>query len=300
MRNKLSPLILLVALSALCLGAISVELQQQEVEIKTIPVAGTVSYLEGQGGNIGLCSGPDGLVMVDSQFARLGEKIRAAMAAVHPDSKGQPKFLVNTHWHGDHVGGNELFGATTTILAHTNVRQRLTTPMPWRGGMSQPKPKAAWPVVTFEDSINLHANGETIKVIHLPKGHTDGDSIVMFMESKVVHMGDLYFRNRFPFVDLESGGDVFGYMENVEYVHGLIDDSWKVIPGHGALSNREELGQFHRMLEQTIDIARRGLAAGKSKEEMVQEGLPAQWDSWGKGFINTRTWIETLHTGLKP
>lgn len=278
-------------LSAVCLG-------QQDfsgVEIKTTAVAGKVYMLEGRGGNIGVSVGSDGVLIVDDQFAPLADKIKAALAKLGSD---KPKFILNTHWHGDHTGGNPAFGRDGTIIAHANVRNRLAIKQVLFGKDVEPLPKEGLPVVTFDDSLAVHFNDEEIRVIHLPGGHTDGDCVVWFTKSNVVHMGDHMFAGMFPFVDLEHGGDVEGMARNVAKVIGEVPPDVKIIPGHGPLSTLDDLKTFHRMLVETADIVKRRIAAGKTLEQIKSEGLPDPWKAWGNGFIKTDAWLETVYKSV--
>ncbi|MBI3951244.1 MAG: MBL fold metallo-hydrolase [Acidobacteria bacterium] len=266
-----------------------------KVEIKATRVAGNIYMLEGQGGNIGVSAGPDGILIVDDQFAPLAEKIRAALKELNT---GQLKFILNTHWHGDHTGSNRIFGPEAPIIAHTNVRKRLMTEQKIFGRTVPPEPKEAWPVITFDSSLSVHFNGEEIKVIHFPHGHTDGDSVIFFTGSNVVHMGDDMFAGRFPFVDLNSGGDVEGMANNVDAVIRQLPADVKVIPGHGPLSTLDDLKAYHQMLVQTAAWVRQRVSAGKTLDEMKAEGLPNHWQSWGTGFIKTDQWIEIVYRSL--
>ena len=253
------------------------------VEFKTVHVAGNIHMLDsGIAGNIGLLVGDDGILMIDDQFAPLAGKIRAATAKI---SDGKLKFLVNTHWHGDHTGGNGIFGKETTIMAHTNVRKRL----------SAEQSGAALPVVTFGDSVSLHMNGEDVEIVHFPKGHTDGDSILFFKQSNVVHMGDHFFAGRFPYIDLGSGGNVQGYMDNVKKVIDRSPSGVKIIPGHGPLSTLDDLKEFHVMMVKTTAAVRGHMKDGKSLEEIQKAGLASEWKDWGGGFINQDRWIEIVY-----
>ena len=261
------------------------------VEIKTTPVAGKVYMLEGRGGNIGVSVGSDGILIVDDQFAPLAEKIKAALAKLGSD---KPKFILNTHWHGDHTGGNPQFGRDGTIIAQTNVRNRLIAKQELFGKPVEPLPKEGLPVVTFDESLSVHFNDEEIRVIHFPHGHTDGDSVIFFTKSNVVHMGDHMFAGMFPFVDLDHGGDVEGMAKNVAKVIGEVPPDVKIIPGHGPISTLDDLKTFHRMLVETTDIVKRRIAAGKTLEQIKAEGLPDPWKSCGNGFIKTDSWLETI------
>ena len=269
--------------------------QFEQVEIETVPVSGNIYMLAGAGGNIGVSVGDDGILIVDDQFAPLADKIRAALAELGP---GKLKFVLNTHWHGDHTGGNEVFGETAHIIAHTNVRERLSTPQNIRGRAIDPKPEIALPVITFDESLSLHFNGEEIHAVHFPSGHTDGDTIVFFHGSNVVHMGDDFWPGRFPFVDLQAGGDVAGLTQNLAAVIAKLPVDVKIIPGHGSLSGLDDLESFHGMLVETTAVIRDGIAAGKTLDQIKDEGLPEKWLSWGTGFIKTDAWIETVHTTL--
>lgn len=287
MRPRWFPLLFVFSLAVLAYAQ-----DFSGVEIHTIPVRGSTYMLEGVGGNIGLSIGKDGVLMIDSQFAPLSEKIEAA---IRNAGGGKVAFLVNTHWHGDHTGGNEFFGRTATIIAHTNVRKRLITDQNLPNRKVPAKPPEAWPLLTFEEGVTLHFNGEAIEVIHFPNGHTDGDSVVFFKGSNVVHLGDLFFSGRFPFIDLDSGGNVAGYIQNVATLLERIPEDALLIPGHGPLSTRKELATFHEMLVETSRIVRERIESGASLEEIRKAGLPERWKGWGEGFVSTDRWIEILY-----
>jgi glyoxylase-like metal-dependent hydrolase (beta-lactamase superfamily II) len=267
-----------------------------EVQIKTQHVAGNIYMLEGRGGNIGVSAGADGLLMVDDQYAPLAPKIQVALEKL---DKGELEFLLNTHYHGDHVGGNATFGVEAPIIAHDNVRVRLVSGYRPFGRPPEPQPKEALPVITFDESVTIHFNDEKIEVIHFPEGHTDGDSIIFFTGSNVVHMGDHLFVDSFPFVDLGAGGNVLGLVDNVAEVLERIPADARVIPGHGPLADVESLRRYHDTLTETIEIVRRRRAEGKSLEEIQEAGLPARFDSWGGGFIKTPDWLEFVYRSLE-
>lgn len=263
------------------------------VEIKTHKVAGNVYMLEGAGGNIGVIAGPDGLLIVDDQFAPLADKIRAALKQINP---GPLKFVLNTHWHGDHTGSNAAFSKEAALVAHSNVRKRLAAGMERLLGQPvPPAPKEALPVITFDTAVYFHFNGEEVRVIHFPSGHTDGDSIIFFTGSNVIHMGDDFFAGRFPFVDIDSGGSVEGLIRNIGEVIAQAPAGVRIIPGHGPISGVDELRAYHNMLRETTDLVRKRMKAGRTLEQLKAEGLPPQWKEWGSGFINTDRWIETIH-----
>ena len=268
-----------------------------KVEIKATKVSGSVYMLEGSGGNIGVSVGVDGILIVDDEFAPLAEKIKAALKTL---GEGKLKFILNTHWHVDHTGGNAPLGKEATIIAHDNVRKRLSTEqrLEFFKQTVPASPSEAWPVITFDQSLSVHFNGEEIKVIHFPHGHTDGDSVIFFTTSNVVHMGDDFFAGRFPFVDLDSGGSVQGMAKNVGEIIPKLPAGVKLIPGHGPISTIDDLKAYHRMLLETTEIVRKKIAAKKSLEQVKKEGLPAAWKSWGEGFVKTDQWLELVYRSL--
>ena len=285
-------------LLSVCLGAFPARAQQDfsNVQMKATHVAGNIHMLEGAGGNIGVSVGPDGILIVDDQYAPLADKIRAALKQL---GEGKLKFVLNTHHHGDHTGSNKEFGREAHIIAHTNVRKRLSTEQKGAGGNVTPQsPKEALPVVTFDDALSVHFNGEEIRAIHFPAGHTDGDSIIFFTSANVIHMGDQFVNGRFPFVDVNSGGSVEGFTKNVGDVIKRAPAGVKIIPGHGALATIDDLKAFHRMLTETTSIIRKQIDAGKTLEQVKTAGLPAEWNSWGTGFIKTDRWIETVYNSF--
>jgi glyoxylase-like metal-dependent hydrolase (beta-lactamase superfamily II) len=298
MRNT-SRLGLAAALGLVALMPLGAAAQQQDfskVEIKVEHAAGKVYVLYGSGGNIGVSVGEDGILIVDDQYAPLADKIRAALKGL---GEGKLKFVLNTHWHGDHTGGNETFGAEAPILAHTNVRKRMAIEQHVMGETVPASPARALPVVTYDQSVSIHWNGEELQAVHYPHGHTDGDSIIFFIGSNVVHMGDDFFNGFFPFVDLASGGSVQGMTANVAEVLKKLPPGAKVIPGHGKLSDAEGLKAFHHMLVATTDIVRKEIKAGKSLDDIKKAGLPDEWKSWGAGFIKTELWVETIYKSLQ-
>jgi glyoxylase-like metal-dependent hydrolase (beta-lactamase superfamily II) len=284
---------------ALCLGmsvwVVATHQDVSQAEVKATKLSGNVYMLTGAGGNIGASVGPDGIMIVDDQFAPLAEKIRAVLKTL---GTGPLKFVVNTHWHGDHTGGNAKFGTEATIVAHHNVRRRLSSEQKIFGQPVPASPKEALPVVTYGQSVSLHFNNEEIRIVHFPHGHTDGDSVIYFTGANVVHMGDHFFAGRFPFVDLENGGNVVGLTKNVAEIMKDLPVGVKLIPGHGPLATVEDLKLYHRMLVETTDIVRRQKQAGKTLEQIKAQGLPAEWNNWGTGFIKTPQWIELIYRSL--
>ena len=288
---------LLLTLLFVFTAGVQAQTDFSKVQMKATKVAGNVYMLEGAGGNIGVSVGEDGLLIVDDQFAPLADKIRAALKGI-ADKK--LKFILNTHWHGDHTGGNIAFGPEATIIAHDNVRKRLATEQKSTvfNTTTPASPKEALPVITFDQSLSVHFNGEDIRAIHFPHGHTDGDSVIFFSASNVVHLGDDFFAGRFPFVDLESGGSVEGLIKNIGELVNKIPADAKLIPGHGAISTLDDLKSYHRMLQQTTEIVRGKIAAGKTLDQIKSEGLPDEWKPWGTGFIKTDRWVETIYKSL--
>ena len=268
-----------------------------KIEIKSTKVAGNVYMLEGAGGNIGVSVGPDGILIVDDQFAPLADKIKAALKTL---GDGKLKFVLNTHYHGDHTGSNPAFGPDALIIAQENVRKRLSTEQVSKffKRTTPPLPPEGLPVVTFDHAVSIFFNGEEIKVIHFPHSHTDGDSIIYFTNSNVIHMGDNFFNPRFPVVDLEAGGNVVGMTKTVEEVLSKLPAGVKIIPGHGPLSDAEGLKAFHRMLVETTEIVRKQKKANKTLEQVKAQGLPEKWKSWGSGFITTAVWLELVYNSL--
>jgi glyoxylase-like metal-dependent hydrolase (beta-lactamase superfamily II) len=286
-------LLCVLALFLISVGAAAQDLSK--VEIKASKVSGNVYMLEGAGGNIGVSAGEDGILIVDDQFAPLAEKIRAALQTLSP---GKLKFILNTHYHGDHTGGNVKFGPEASIIAQDNVRKRLETDQTVMGETVKASPKEALPVITFEKSVSVHFNGEEIRAIHFPHGHTDGDSVIFFTKSNVVHMGDDFFAGRFPFVDLGAGGDVESLTKNVGEIISKLPADVKLIPGHGPLSSLEDLKLYHRMLFETTAIIKKRIAAGEQLDQIKRDGLPPEWKSFGTGFIKTDQWIETVYKSV--
>ncbi len=259
--------------------------------ITTHKVSGNIYMLEGRGGNIGVSAGEDGVLVIDTQYANMAGPIRDAIKKL---SKSDIEFIVNTHFHGDHTGGNQALGQETPIIAHEKARTRLLG----TGDASDQAFRNSLPWVTFDDDLSLHFNGEEIKIVHFPTGHTDTDCILFFTGSNVVHMGDHFFKGRFPFIDLAGGGDVASYMNNVQTVIDQLPRDVKIIPGHGALSTLDDLKAFKAMLDETVGIIRDGIGVGKDVAKLQAEGLPDKYAEAGTGFINTNRWISIVYESL--
>lgn len=270
-----------------------------KVEITSNDLGSGVHALFGAGGNLGVSVGEDGVFLIDDQFAPLTPKIKAAIAKL---SDKPVKFLINTHWHFDHTGGNENLGKDGTIIvAHDNVRKLMSEDQAISFFNAQiPKaPKAALPIITFNDSSTFHLNGETMVVKHLPPGHTDGDSVVYFKNADVLHTGDLYFNGIYPFIDIEHGGTIDGMIANAGTILTMAGSKTQIIPGHGPLSNREEVAAFREMLQSIRNKVEAGIEAGKTLEEVVAAKPSAQFDSvWGNGFLKPDAFVTLVYNDL--
>jgi cyclase len=301
-RSWLGALLFLVVLPG---GRARTQQEQDwsKVQIKVTKVSGNIYMLEGAGGNIAASVGEDGIVIVDDQFAPLADKIQAALKGLNITDK-PVRFVINTHYHDDHTGGNLPLGqAGSTIIAQDNVRKRLENG--GQGGTggsvhfeSKPAAKPALPIVTFEHDVTVHLNGEDIRALHFPAGHTDGDAIIFFPKNNVVHMGDDFVRYGFPFIDVVSGGSVQGMIDAMEKTAAQLPADVKVIPGHGALSNLDYVREFVKMLKETSAAVEKELKQHKTLEQMKQEKLLAPWQKWSGDFINTDAFIETLYNSL--
>src|SRR5436853_3690187 len=299
-------MILLLAGAALVCGQTAAAQQQPDfskVQIKATKVSGNIYMLEGQGGNIAASVGEDGIVIVDDQFAPLADKIQAALKELKITDK-PVRFVINTHYHGDHTGGNEQFSNTgSTVIAQDNVRKRLASGGTGGNGgsvkfESKPAPKAALPIITFEHDVTVHLNGEDIRALHFPAGHTDGDSIIFFPKNNVVHMGDDFVRYGFPFIDVASGGSVQGMIDAMEKATAQLPADVKVIPGHGALSNLDDVRAFTKMLKETSAVVQKAIDGHKTLDQMKQEKILAPWEKFSGQFVNADAFIETLCNSL--
>ena len=274
-----------------------------KVEIKATKVSGNIYMLEGEGGNIAASVGDDGIVIVDDQFAPLADKIQAALKNLKITDK-PVRFVINTHYHGDHTGGNAPFANSgSTLIAQDNVRKRLESGgVAGNGGSlkmeNKPAPKAALPVITFDHDVTVHLNGEDIRALHFPAGHTDGDAVIFFPKNNVVHMGDDFVRYGFPFIDVTSGGSVQGMIAAMEKVSAELPADVKVIPGHGQVSNLDDVRAYVKMLKETSAAVEKAIDAHKTLDQMKQEKILEPWAKWSGQFIDSDQFIETLYNSL--
>jgi cyclase len=284
--------------SAAALLAVPTTAQQDfsKVEIKAETLAPGVTVLFGAGGNIGVSHGPDGTVLIDDQFAPLTPQIQAAVAKL---GAAPVKFLINTHWHGDHTGGNENFGkAGALIMAHDNVRIRMASPQT-RGERTTPaSPPVALPVVTYHDGLSLHLNGDEIRTRHMHDGHTDGDSIIIWKKANVIHMGDLFFNKvTLPFIDVDSGGSARGLLAAAQKTLTMTNAQTKIIPGHGPVASEADLIAYRDMLQTVIGAVDGAIKAGKTLADIKAMKPAAKWEVTG-GFISGDRFVEAIYTSL--
>lgn len=286
-------------LLALSIATSAAAQDTSDVQIETIDLGSGLAMLIGRGGNIGVSMGPDGALLVDDQYAPITPKIEAAVKGLGPHPI---RFVLNTHWHGDHVGGNEnLAKAGAVLVAHHDVRKRMSEEQsnPLFNRTTPPSPAAALPIVTYEEGIRLHLNGQEIDVRHVDPAHTDGDSIVVFRPANVIHMGDVYFNGLYPFIDRASGGSVDGVIAAAEKGIALANAETRIIPGHGRLSNRAELEAYRDMLVTVRDAVQAGIDAGKTADEVVADQPTASFDgAWGGGFLKPTDFTRIVYSSL--
>jgi glyoxylase-like metal-dependent hydrolase (beta-lactamase superfamily II) len=288
----------LLALGA-AVGTLAQEPDFDKVEVSTTKVAEGVFMLVGAGGNIGVSAGGDGVFLIDDQYAPLTPKIRAAVAAI---SDKPIRFVVNTHWHGDHTGGNKDLGeAGVLIVAHENVRVRMSTEQFLEVFKRKfpASPEKALPVVTYDSTVTFHLNGDEIQASHVPPAHTDGDSVIHFKKANVIHAGDLFFNGLYPFIDIDSGGSFTGVIAAADRMLGMADEKTRIIPGHGPLGDRLALKEYREMLVSVRGKIEPLVRAGKTLAEVQASKPTAAWDAkWAKGFLKPEMFTEIVYTSL--
>ncbi|AKS41558.1 MBL fold metallo-hydrolase [Wenzhouxiangella marina] len=289
----------LLAMTLLLASPLTFAQGMDEVEIGVVELRESVFMLTGRGGNIGLVVTEDGAFLVDDQYAPLTDRIVAAVESV----TDQPiRFVLNTHWHGDHTGGNEnLAERGTLVVAHDNVRERMSSEqvMEFFDRTVPASPDAALPVVTFNDAITFHLGEHTIEAFHVAHAHTDGDSIVRLPEVNVIHAGDVIFYGLYPFIDGESGGSLPGLIAAVDRIAEAVDEDTIIIPGHGPLMGQRQLGQYRDMLATVHERLRARVDAGEDLETILAADITAEYDNfWGAGFLPPERWVELLYTNM--
>lgn len=294
------PVAVIAVAAALGAAAAVAQNDMSKVEITPSSVGPQVWMLKGAGGNIGVFAGPDGVVLIDDQFAPLSDKIQAAVAKI---SDRPIRFVINTHWHGDHAGGNENFAAAgASIVAQDNVRTRMSSHYsnPVFGWSSEPSPPAALPVLTFPDSATFHLNGEDVVCFHVPNAHTDGDVVVWFPKEDIVHTGDVVFTHQFPIIDVGSGGTLAGMIAAHERILRLIGPATKVISGHSPVATRAEAQAAHDMLVQVRDRVAKDLKKKETLEQITAaKPLADLEESWGKGYVKSDVMVKTAVLDLQ-
>lgn len=302
MSSKISTRIVVIFLSSCLLGSLSYAQRNFDtVQVRSAKLSDGIFMLTGSGGNIGLSSGEDGIFIIDDQFAPLTDKIKTAIATA-TGSTAPVRFVLNTHWHWDHTGGNENMGkAGAVIVAHKNVRKRMSVENfnAFFKNTTPASPAVALPVVTFTTDVTFHLNGDEIHVFHVDTAHTDGDAIVHFLKSNIVHMGDCFFNGFYPFIDVSSGGSVTGMIEAVDRVLAMINDQTKLIPGHGPLAGKAELKVFRDMLAGIAENVAKLIVEGKTLDE-VKAAKPSKAfdETWGKGFMSPDNFVGIVYTSL--
>ncbi|APV48702.1 MBL fold metallo-hydrolase [Betaproteobacteria bacterium GR16-43] len=288
-----------IAIAALAALPVAAQQDFSKVEVKTQKLSDTVYMLEGAGGNLGVSVGEDAVFVVDDQYAPMAPKIQAAIAAL---TAKPVKFILNTHWHGDHTGGNETFGkAGAIVVAHENVRRRMSTEqfIELFKAKVPASPKAALPIVTFASDVTFQLSGEEIRAIHVPRAHTDGDAIVHFVKADVIHMGDTFFHPMYPFIDSSSGGTADGMIAAADKVLAMAGDKTKIIPGHGPLATKADLKAYRDMLAELSGRVAKLAKAGKTMDEIKAANVGAGFDEkWGNGFIKADKFVEMLAAPL--
>ena len=281
---------------ALLFPSAAMRAQQGQAPFTLTPVAGQIYLLQGDGGNIGILADPAGVLMIDSMYKRSAEQIRAAIKSLPGGDK--VRFLVNTHWHSDHTEGNLAFGAGALSFAHENVRALLAKPQNLLGQQSEAYPASALPTVTYSDRLTIYVGDEPVRLVHYKNAHSNGDTVVFFDKSNVVHTGDMFFQGMFPFMDVANGGNIENWVKQLDAIIASVPADIKIIPGHGPLCGISELNSFRQMLQDSADIVRRQMKSGKTLEQIKAAGLPEKFAPWTKGFFTTPQWLELVYQSL--
>jgi glyoxylase-like metal-dependent hydrolase (beta-lactamase superfamily II) len=269
---------------------------QARLQIRATPLTATTYLLEGDGGNMVASIGRDGVFLVDDDFDSSSEALLTKLKELNG---AIPKYIVNTHFHYDHTGGNLRFGNSTKILAADNVRARLSRPQVLWNRTHPAYPELARPSLTFKNNFKLKFNGEEIELLHLPAGHTDGDTVVFFKKYHVIAMGDLYFAGMFPIYHPEHGGSLFGYLRNLKKVFSLAPNDSKIVPGHGPVTTREDLKEYIKMFQLSIDLVSDGIRKGESLTDIQKRGLDARLERYSHGYRTPAQWMEQIYKSLK-
>jgi glyoxylase-like metal-dependent hydrolase (beta-lactamase superfamily II) len=272
---------------------------QEAPRVTSTALKSGLHLLQGRGGNVVASIGEDGVLMIDDDYGEYAEAYHEALRSLQ-GSDALPRFIVNTHWHGDHTGSNAYWAERgAVIVAQDNVYQRMSTRQEIKafGRVVEPSPRIALPVVTYTDSSMLRFNNEQIELMHLPNGHTDGDTVVFFVKANLVHTGDLFFKDRYPFVDIDSGGNAKQFAANVAEILQRVDEQTVIVPGHGSLAQKADLERYLEMLKTSIALVTDKLDSGMTLEQITSEGLDPQWSSWGEGFIDEAKWIGFIARG---
>ncbi|MBT6620594.1 MAG: MBL fold metallo-hydrolase [Gemmatimonadetes bacterium] len=294
-RKKYRAVGLFPLLYFLVLSILPTIAQEHSDPLTITHVRGNIYMLQGPGGNVALSLGDDGTLLVDSKFADVADQIRTVIDSLNG---GEIGYILNTHFHGDHIGGNKALGQGAPIIAHRNVRRRLLTRPSIDQRYVPPTPESDWPTLTFDRTLSIYFNGEEIRAVHFDNGHTDGDIAVFFTDSNVIHLGDLFFNQLFPFVDLDYGGDVENLARHIDQLADSLPADSKIIPGHGPLATLDDLQTYRRMLQQTLSTVREGIAAGKSIDQIQSEGLAEQWTQWAWPYVPARRWLGIVYWSL--
>jgi len=281
----------------LSISLISLPAQQTQPKITMTPVAGPVYVLQGGGGNIGVVADPAGVFMIDAMEEPIAGQIRDAIKGLAGGN--HIRVLINTHWHLDHTDGNKAFGPGAAIIAQENARSLLAKDQALLGRQIKALPVGALPNITFADKLTVYAGGETIRLVHYPRAHTDGDTVVFFDALKVVHMGDMFFNGTFPFLDVANGGDIDSWVRHLDAILAGLPPDAKIIPGHGSVAGPAELKSFRHMLADSADIVRKQMQAGKTLEQIKAAGLPDRFAPWAKGFMTAPRWLELVFQSLE-